>query len=74
MRLSIICEAELDVRELSNCDVVFSFLGLRNADLATALRGFAAFARARLAAAFFATFTDFLKVIFAIAFTPGMNS
>src|SRR5687768_128084 len=42
-------------------------------DLATALRGLAAFAATRSAAAFFATFADFLDVLPAIAFTPGLR-
>src|SRR2546426_2379258 len=41
-------------------------------DLAAALRGLAAFAATRLAAAFFATFADFLDVLPAIVFTPGL--
>ena len=48
-----------------------AFAGLRADDLATALRGLAAFAATRLAAAFFATFADFLDVLPAIVFTPG---
>jgi len=49
---------------------VVTFVGLRTADLAIALRGLAAFAATRLAAGFFATFDDFLEVPLAIAFTP----
>jgi hypothetical protein len=42
-------------------------------DVATALRGLAAFAATRLAAAFFASFADFLDVLPAIVFTPGLR-
>src|SRR5687768_3399176 len=42
-------------------------------DLPTALRGVAAFAATRLAAAFFATFADFLDVLPGIMFTPGLR-
>jgi hypothetical protein len=40
-----------------------AFVGLRADDWATALRGLADFAATRLAAAFFATFADFLDVL-----------
>jgi hypothetical protein len=46
-------------------------VGLRADDLASALRGLAAFAATRLAAAFFATFAHFLDVLPANVFTPG---
>jgi hypothetical protein len=49
-------------------------MGLRTDDLATALRGFAGFAATRLAAAYFATFADFLDVLPAIVFTPPANT
>ena len=42
-------------------------------DVATALRGLAAFAATRLTAAFFATFADFLDVLPAIVFTPVLR-
>ena len=42
-------------------------------DVATALRGLAAFAATRLEAAFFATFADFLDVLLAMVFTPGLR-
>ena len=72
IRWSIICEAELGVRELSSRGRVVPFVGLRGDDLAIALRGLAAFAATRLAAAFFPTFADFLDILPAIVFTPGL--
>ena len=42
-------------------------------DLATALRGLVALAGNRLAPAFLATFADFLDVLLAIVFTPGLR-
>jgi hypothetical protein len=41
--------------------------------LATALCGLAAFAATRLAPAFFATFADFVDVLAAIVFSPGLR-
>jgi hypothetical protein len=41
---------------------------LRDCDFGAVLRGLAAFAATRLAAAFFANFADFLDVLLAIAF------
>jgi hypothetical protein len=43
---------------------------LRDGDFSAVLRGLAAFAATCLAAAFFATFPDFLDVLLAIVFTP----
>jgi hypothetical protein len=42
---------------------------LRDCDFGAVLRGLAAFAATRLAAAFFATFVDLMDVLLAIAFT-----
>jgi hypothetical protein len=42
---------------------------LRDCDFGAVLRGLAAFASPRLAAAFFATFVDLMDVLLAIAFT-----
>jgi hypothetical protein len=86
MRWSIICEAELGVRELCFRGTVVPFEGFRADDFATALRGLTAFAAIRvrgprcadfarcgdLAATFFAFFTDFVDVLPAIVFTPGL--
>jgi hypothetical protein len=73
MRWSIICEAELDVRELSFCDTGRPLRGLAADDVATALRGLAAFAATRLAAALFTIFADFVDVLPGIVFTPGLR-
>jgi hypothetical protein len=73
MRWSIICEAESGVLELSFRGTGRSFVGLRADDLATALCGLAAFAATRLAPAFFATFADFVDVLAAIVFSPGLR-
>src|SRR2546430_9382624 len=46
---------------------------IRSDDVATALRGVAAFGATRLVAAFLATLADFVDVLPAIVFTPGLR-
>jgi hypothetical protein len=70
MRSSIICEAEFAVRELSFRGSVVRSVGLRVDDLATALRGVAAFATTRLVALFLVTFADFVDLLPGIVFSP----
>jgi hypothetical protein len=73
VRSSIICEAAFGVRELASRGTGRFLVGFRADDAATALRVLAAFAATRLAAAFLATFADFLDVLPAMVFTPALG-
>jgi hypothetical protein len=72
MRWSIICEAESNVREPFRGPGRRS-RGVADGWLTPALRGLAGRTPTRLAAAFLATFDDFLDVLSAILFTPGLR-
>jgi hypothetical protein len=73
MRWSIICAAELGELEVASRGLGRALRGLRADDLATALRGLAAFAAERLAAAFLAIVADFGDFLPGIVFTPGLR-